>query len=303
MSDNCLENATVNGEDNSEIFQQMFHAVSEDNSQNKIQFLLVTDPICSTAWSFEGEIKRLLLEYGHVLDFRVIMGGLLPSWIDFDRGGINKASDVFCHWRDVGDHYSVPLSAEVWRKDPLSSSFPASKAVICAFIQGKELGLKLLRRLREAVFIFDQNISKLDILIEKAESIGLDLAKFLDDYENKASFILEDEINKAKALQVKLMPSVIFTQGGKEQYKLEANLDYECMEAIIHMLRPETYKQDYDKNILSLMNRFNSLSTKEISILAQQSRSRTNQQLNQMKELGLIDVMEFPSGNFWIKKG
>ena len=303
MAENCLEITPVQDYNKADLFQCVFDSDVLSSSENKLQLLLVTDPICSTAWSFEGELRRLMLEYGHMIDFRVLMGGLLRSWVDFDRGGINKASDVFCHWKDVGEHFSVPLSAEVWKRDPLSSSFPSSKAVICAFLQGNDFGFKLLRVLREAVFIFDQNISKMDILIEKANFVGLDIAKFMNDYNNYASFILEDDVQKSKDLGVKLLPTVILSNKQKKRFKIEANLDYACLESMVYKLMPEVSKQHYDTSVISLISKYNSLSTKEVTVLSQQSWARSEQELNQLRELGLVDLMEFSTGNFWIKKG
>lgn len=303
MSKNCFDISFSNSVINSSLLQKYFDSNAGASSEQKARLLLVTDPICSTAWSFEGEIKRLLLEYGHAIELKVIMGGLLPSWSGFDRGGINKASDVFCHWKDVGDHYSVPVSAEVWKKDPLSSSFPASKAVICAFMQSELLGLKMLRRLREAVFLFDQNISKIDVLISKAEEIGLDIPKFMEDYDNHASSILEQEIQYSKDLNIKLLPTVLFTKEGQGTYMLEAKLEYSCLESALNKVLPDVNKEHYDTSLHSLMNRFESLSTKELSVLSQESWIITEQRMNQMKNLGLVELMEFSTGNYWIKKG
>lgn len=303
MSKNCFDISFSNSVINSSLLQKYFDSNAGASSEQKARLLLVTDPICSTAWSFEGEIKRLLLEYGHAIELKVIMGGLLPSWSGFDRGGINKASDVFCHWKDVGDHYSVPVSAEVWKKDPLSSSFPASKAVICAFMQSELLGLKMLRRLREAVFLFDQNISKIDVLISKAEEIGLDIPKFMEDYDNHASSILEQEIQYSKDLNIKLLPTVLFTKEGQGTYMLEAKLEYSCLESALNKVLPDVNKEHYNTSLHSLMNRFESLSTKELSVLSQESWIITEQRMNQMKNLGLVELMEFSTGNYWIKKG
>ena len=304
MSENCFETAPIGTVQNLNLVHEAFDLGNNSKAENKAKLILITDPICSTAWSFEGELKRLSLEYGHALDLKVIMGGLLPSWVDFDRGGISNASDVFCHWKDVGDHFEVPLSAEVWKRDPLSSSFPSSKAVICAFRQSNSLGFEMLRALREAVFIHDRNISKLDIIISIAEEIKLDMEVFLTDFENSASSILEQQIEYSKKLGVKLLPTVLFAKAdSSEVYKLEANLDYSCLESMVHQVLPDVTKEHYDTSLFSLINRFKGLSTKELSILTQDTRLRTEQKMNQLKHLGLVDLLEFSTGNFWIKKG
>src|SRR5690606_32881488 len=45
-----------------------------------LTLLYFTDPICSSCWGAEPQLRRLKAEYGHVLDVQYHMGGLLPSW-------------------------------------------------------------------------------------------------------------------------------------------------------------------------------------------------------------------------------
>ncbi|MEL6132186.1 MAG: DsbA family protein, partial [Bacteroidota bacterium] len=59
-----------------------------------------TDPICSSCWGIEPQLRRLKLAYGAYLDIDYYMGGLLPDW-SYDSGGISKPSDVAHHWDEV----------------------------------------------------------------------------------------------------------------------------------------------------------------------------------------------------------
>jgi hypothetical protein len=45
------------------------------------------------------------------------MGGLLPSWNEYNRGKINKPSDAAKHWEEVSTHYQIPLDGDVWFDD------------------------------------------------------------------------------------------------------------------------------------------------------------------------------------------
>ena len=302
MSNNCLQISGHDVNENLAVFNNIFE-ISELTTPNQtLNFLLITDPICSTAWSFDGELMRLYQEYGHVLNLKVMMGGLLPSWQNFSRGGINQASDVFCHWQEVGDHHSTPLSGKVWNEDPLSSSFPASKAIICGFLQDSQKGLMLMRRLREAVFIYDRNISKLDVIIEEVQIVGLDLKIFLKDFQFHAPRILKREIDRSEKLNVRLLPTVIAVNPQGDYIKMEGYLHYDCLEQLVVELNPNVQKRDYDKGIFSLFNLYDKLSTKEVSVLTQQSWLRTEQQLQQMESLGYLSRLTFASGDFWIKK-
>ncbi|MDP1098252.1 DsbA family protein, partial [Klebsiella quasipneumoniae] len=53
-----------------------------------IQLVYFTDPICSSCWGIEPQLRKLKLQYGHVIDIQYKMGGLLPDW-SYNSGGIS----------------------------------------------------------------------------------------------------------------------------------------------------------------------------------------------------------------------
>lgn len=118
-----------------------------------------TDPICSSCWGFEPQLRRLKMEYGHAVAIRYCMGGLLPDW-SYNSGGISKPSDVFGHWREVAQYYEMPIDGSVWLTDPLHSSYPPSIAFKAAQLVDETKAIALLRRLREMVFIENRNIAQ-----------------------------------------------------------------------------------------------------------------------------------------------
>jgi hypothetical protein len=59
------------------------------NSSKKIKLIYFTDPICSSCWAIEPQLKKLKLEFGEHIIFDYHMGGLLPSWDIYNSGGIS----------------------------------------------------------------------------------------------------------------------------------------------------------------------------------------------------------------------
>jgi len=45
-----------------------------------IKIIYFTDPICSSCWGIEPQLRKLKLEYGKYLEIEYRMGGLLPDW-------------------------------------------------------------------------------------------------------------------------------------------------------------------------------------------------------------------------------
>ncbi len=125
-----------------------------------ITLLYFTDPICSSCWGAEPQLRRLKAEYGDAIDIQYHMGGLLPSWDVYNSGGISKPSDVAGHWDEVSPHYRMPIIGDVWLEDPLPSSYPPSIAFKAAQLQDPAKALVFLRRLREQVLVEKKNITK-----------------------------------------------------------------------------------------------------------------------------------------------
>lgn len=114
------------------------------------------------------------------------MGGLLPSWDNFNRYGITKPSDVATHWEEVCSFYEMPINQNIWLEDPLPSSYPPSIAFKAAQIQDTGKAVLFLRRIREMVFLEKKNIIKKEFLYAAAYDVGLDAARLIRDLEGKA---------------------------------------------------------------------------------------------------------------------
>jgi hypothetical protein len=61
-----------------------------------IRIIYFTDPICSSCWGIEPQLRKMKLEYGDLIDIEYHMGGLLPDW-SYDSGGISQPSHVAFH--------------------------------------------------------------------------------------------------------------------------------------------------------------------------------------------------------------
>lgn len=88
------------------------------STKKSVKLIYYTDPICSSCWGIEPQLRKLKLEYGDAIEIEYRMGGLLPDW-NYNSGGIGKPSDVASHWDEVSDHYDMPMDGDVWLEDPL----------------------------------------------------------------------------------------------------------------------------------------------------------------------------------------
>lgn len=129
------------------------------STKKSVKLIYYTDPICSSCWGIEPQLRKLKLEYGNAIEIEYRMGGLLPDW-SYNSGGIGKPSDVASHWDDVSVHYDMPIDGDLWLEDPLDSSYPPSIAFKAAQRQDNEKAVLFLREIREMVFLQKKNIAK-----------------------------------------------------------------------------------------------------------------------------------------------
>ncbi|MGW9019334.1 DsbA family protein, partial [Priestia megaterium] len=195
--------------------------VAEDNEMEVIDFnqplkkvtlYYVTDPICSHCWALEPVLNRFIAQYGHYFNFHTIMGGLLPSWDGFAdvANGINGPADVAKHWREVGEHSRMPIDGSVWIHNPIHSSFPPSKVYKVIQKRDKDLANSFLRKAREAVFVFNQNISEDQVLINVVNQIGLDGELILKEAGLPSGRqLLDKDFELNESLGVRGFPTII----------------------------------------------------------------------------------------------
>lgn len=158
-----------------------------------IEVVEYTDPSCSWAWGSEPKLRRLQWRFEDRLQWRRIMGGLLPygwlkDWGVDDRGYFNspeyarKASGYFAK---VSETTGMPYPARLdW--GPLSS-IEMCRAVKAAERQGDEAAGRLIRHLREDFYVFGRPSDSPERILASAAAVpGLDSARLARDLEDPA---------------------------------------------------------------------------------------------------------------------
>src|SRR5690554_3024359 len=179
------------------------------SENKKVKLVYFTDPICSSCWGIEPQLRKLKLEYGDYLEIEYRMGGLLPDW-NYNSGGISKPADVALHWDEVSEHYDMPIDGDVWLEDPLHSSYPPSIAFKAAQLQSEGKAILFLRELRELVFLKKKNIAKWENISAAAQKVGLNVVQLKSDFEGKATDLFEEDLKLAREMGVRGFPTMYF---------------------------------------------------------------------------------------------
>lgn len=266
-----------------------------------VKIIYYTDPICSSCWGIEPQLRRLKLEYGDQVEIDYRMGGLLPDW-SYNSGGISKPSDVAHHWDEVSAYYNMPIDGNVWLEDPLPSSYPPSIAFKAAQLQDKEKAVVFLRELRELLFLKKKNITKWEYVEQAAKKSGLDVKQLKADYEGRANELFREDLNYARQLGVRGFPSIFITDGAGASEFIYGFRPYSNFETGLKKIYPEAIKTDYKKDWASLFANYPTLTTREFAELADTSPEESIKELESLAQQGKITKFESRNGPIWIRE-
>lgn len=279
--------------------EQVIKAGSQPASEKPVKIIYFTDPICSSCWGIEPQLRKLKLEYGHHIDVEYRMGGLLPDW-SYNSGGISKPSDVAHHWDEVSRHYNMPIDGDVWLEDPLHSSYPPSIAFKAAQLQDKTKAIDFLRATREMVFLEKKNITKWEHLAEAAIRAGLDADTLKHDYENDAILLFQQDLELARQMGVRGFPSLFINDiSGKQEFVYGVK-PYEVFEKSVIKIYPGADKLNYNKTPDALFDKYPTLTTREFAELSGVTIAESEVILQRLLDENKLHKMLTKNGPLWL---
>ncbi len=255
---------------------------------NKVHILYFTDPVCSTCWIIQPQLRKLKLEYGNYLEIEYCMGGLLPSWDNYNRGGISKPTDAADYWQRASEKYDMPIYPDVWIDNPLASSYPPSIAFKAAQMQDTDKAIIFLRRINEMLFFENKNIIEKALLHKAAYDAGLDAARLLRDIEGRAQQLFEADLVLVKELEINVLPTFIFTDKYNHAKILKGFQEYEKFENTLLEFIPNAIKKPINGSLVDLFTKYPTLTTKEVSFLGNLSTNIAEESLQDLYNKNLI---------------
>ncbi|MCC6600247.1 MAG: DsbA family protein [Crocinitomicaceae bacterium] len=266
--------------------------------KKSIKVIYYTDPICSSCWGIEPQLRKMKLEYGDIVEIEYRMGGLLPDW-SYNSGGISKPSDVAHHWDEVSIYYDMPIDGDVWLEDPLHSSYPPSITFKAAQIQDSQKAIFFLRELREMLFLQKKNITRWEYMEKAAFTAGLDVERLKNDFDGKAKELFFEDLKYGNQLGVKGFPTIFFSDTLGNTETIYGSKPYSAIENAIKKLHPNASKLIYDKSATALFTYYPSLTAKEYAELSGTPRQKTEQVLNDLVTGGTLERLTTKNGAIW----
>jgi predicted DsbA family dithiol-disulfide isomerase len=142
----------------------------------------VTDPGCVWSWGSEPKLRWLRWHFGDRLRWRRVMGGQLRD-LRVQRPDVDlrrDAEEFRAGWADVGRQTGAPWPGRLAQMH--LSTLAACRAVKAAELQGDEVSGRVLRRLREAVFVHGRPVVDATTLAPVVRGVpGLDEGRLVAD--------------------------------------------------------------------------------------------------------------------------
>lgn len=275
---------------------------SASSAIKPVKVIYFTDPICSSCWGIEPQLRKMKLEYGDHLEIEYHMGGLLPSWEVYNSGGISKPSDVSHHWDEVSTYYEMPIDGDVWLEDPLSSSYPPSIAFKAAQMQNPSKAIGFLRKIREMVFLEKKNITKWEYLKQAAIASGLNAEQLKKDIEGEAQQLFKNDLDLAKKMGVRGFPTLFLTNTVGESNVVYGFRPYEQFEGSILRLYPQVHKSAVPVSLEKLFEHFPTLTIKEAIIICGKTKSQVEKELHELLNQNKVEERKYKNGSLWVKR-
>ena len=176
------------------------------NDKKPIEIYMFFDPLSAECWALEPILKKLTIEYGKYFTLRHILSGKIAT-LNLDKK--HKFESIADLWDKTACRSGMSCDGSLWLESPISSPYLASIAIKAAELQGRRMGIRFLRKLREMLFLEKQNISNLEVLQECAEIVGLDVAEFLSDmHSNSAAKAFQCDMKITAEMEVSEIPTL-----------------------------------------------------------------------------------------------
>ncbi|WP_067726596.1 DsbA family protein [Oceanobacillus damuensis] len=240
--------------------------------KKSVDLYYVTDPICSHCWAIEPQLRRFFEQYGDYFNVHTVMGGLLEKWdggFADVKNGIAGPSDVAGHWREVGEQTRMPIDGSLWHDNPVASSYPPSRVFKVIQKYDENLAPVFLRRAREAVFAFNENIADENVLIKLVDNLNLDGEKIVKEAELPAGKqLLNEDLQLAGSLGVRGFPTIILVNEDNKGVKITGGRSLEYyINGLKQVLETEELQPKQQPTLPILLGKEKMLFSKEIEVM------------------------------------
>jgi len=175
--------------------------------------IYVVDPMCSWCWGFSPVFEDIVEKYSEQATLQIMMGGLRPG--NTERFNEQRRSYILGHWRAVQDRTRQSFNFQFQMEPSFTyDTEPASRAVMVVRDLWPQQELAMLKKIQEAFYVNNANVTTEAVLADLVGDLGLDGAKFLAHFQDpQMKQAVWKEFEQARQLGVSGFPALLGCRG------------------------------------------------------------------------------------------
>ncbi|MCE7794859.1 DsbA family protein [Salipaludibacillus sp. CUR1] len=275
-----------------------------EREKKPVEIYVFIDPLCPECWSLEPVIKKLQMEYSNYFKITTFLGNEMRS-LNSPCGKQYKSivEEMAKSYNETACRTGMPCDGDVWYENAMTTPYSAILAIKASELQGKAIGSKYLRRVREALFLHKKNIASEDVLISCAEKVeGMDVGEFAKDLHSEvAKKALHGDSKTTKEMDVDALPTMIFFGEDVDEpgLKVQGLYDYNVYVSIISDILGKELQKCPPVSLEHFVSFYSLVAEKEISVVFDMDAEQVKKEMKKMQLKQQVKEIRTKHGSFW----
>ncbi|MCR6095791.1 DsbA family protein [Salipaludibacillus agaradhaerens] len=283
-----------------------FYVMGRD--KKPVEIYVFIDPLCPECWALEPIIKKLQMEYSNYFTITTFLRNEIRS-LNTHCGEKYEAvvKEMAQSFNETSCRTGMPCDGDVWYENTLTTPYVAILAIKAAELQGKAIGIKYLRRVRESLFLYKQNIAEENVLIECASNVkGMDVEEFIKDlHSDVAKDALQSDMKAAQEMDVEALPTMIFFGDDVDEpgLKVQGLHSYDIYVEIISEILGKKPKKCPPVSLEQFVAFYSLVTDLEISVVFDMTKEQINKEMKKLQIKQVVEEIRTKRGSLWRYKG